>query len=88
MQGWCLGSCKGWWHLQSQLGCTNPGFHQDVIIPHKGKSVWILQQAAALKKLPSSPVCAHPLQILLENWRNLDQLARDEVDGDLRFKWT
>lgn len=39
IQGWCLGNCKRWWHLQSQLGCTDPGFHQDMIIPYTDKNM-------------------------------------------------
>lgn len=50
-----------------QLGCTNLGFHQDVIIPYKDRNTWFLQQTAPLRKLPSSRACDHPLQILLEN---------------------
>lgn len=62
-----LAAAKGWWHLQSRLGCTNPGFHQDVVVPHRDKKMWLLQQTAPLKELPSSRVCDHPLEILLGN---------------------
>lgn len=62
---WCR-ACRAREH-----GCTNHRFHhrhQETIIPYMDKNKCFLQQTALLETLPSSPACAHPLQILLENY--------------------
>lgn len=62
---WCR-ACRA-----RERGCNNHRFqhrHQETIIPYKDKNKCFLQQTALLKMLPNSPVCAHPLQILLENY--------------------
>lgn len=78
--------CKGWWNRPFKVqepGCTNHGFqhrHQETIIPYKDKNKRFLRQTASLKRLPSSRVCDHPLQIPLEKYGGTCTLPRDEVE--------